>query len=166
MVDGGVTTTYSCGSYNRLSTASTSSWTATYTFDKAGNLKTLVNGTNTWNYYYDFENRLTSVVKNAATLQNSTYDTDGRRIKATGMGTIYYSYLGLNIICEKNITGTNTITKHFYANGMQVAKMVGSSTSYFQTDILGSTRLVTSSSGSQPSTIFSSDYSYSVQITR
>ena len=45
---------------------------------------------------------------------------------------------------------------------MQVAKAVTisgvTSSSYYQTDILGNTRLVTASSGNPPSTIFSSDY--------
>ncbi len=34
------------------------------------------------------------------------------------------------------------ITKHFYANGLQVANMVGSTLYYFHQDALGSTRLV------------------------
>jgi len=160
MVSGGVTTTYSYGSYNRLSKANTSSWTATYTFDSSRNLKSLTNGSTTYNYYYDYDNRLTSVVKGGSTIQKNTYDGNERRQRATGLGNIYYAYEESRIIWEKNFTGTNTVTDHFYANGLRVAKSVtqGSTTttSYYQTDILGNTRLVTVSSGNPPSTIFSS----------
>ena len=51
------------------------------------------------------------------------------------------SYQGLNILYEKNTTSGVT-TKHFYANGLQVAKMVGVTTYYLHQDALGSTRLV------------------------
>ncbi|HEV2225974.1 MAG TPA: RHS repeat-associated core domain-containing protein [Nitrososphaerales archaeon] len=51
--------------------------------------------------------------------------------------------MGLNIFYEKNVTGgTTTVTKHFYAGGLQVAKMVGSTVYYLHQDALGSTRLV------------------------
>jgi len=44
---------------------------------------------------------------------------------------------------EKNVTGsTTTVTKHFYANGLQLAKMVASSVYYLHEDALGSVRLV------------------------
>jgi RHS repeat-associated protein len=42
--------------------------------------------------------------------------------------------------------GTVTITKHFYAGGLQVAKMVGSGVYYLHQDALGSTRLETTAS--------------------
>ena len=39
----------------------------------------------------------------------------------------HLTYCGLSIRYGKNVTGTTTaVTKHFYANGMQVAKIVGS----------------------------------------
>jgi hypothetical protein len=52
----------------------------------------------------------------------------------------------LNILYEKNVTGTTTtITKHFYSGGLQVAKMVGSTTYYPHQDALGITRVETTS---------------------
>ena len=69
--------------------------------------------------------------------------------------TFTYSYQGLNILYEKNVTGsTTTTTKHFYAGGLQLAKMANS-TEYYHQDALGSTRLVMPAS-MVPS--FSSDY--------
>jgi hypothetical protein len=49
-------------------------------------------------------------------------------------------------IYDKNVTGgTTTVTKHFYANGLQVAKMVGTGTYTLHADALGSTRVVATS---------------------
>ena len=61
-------------------------------------------------------------------------------------GTVVFSYHGLNIVYDKNTTsGVTTVTKHFYANGLQVAKMVGTGIYYLHQDNLGSTRLVVTS---------------------
>jgi RHS repeat-associated protein len=69
-----------------------------------------------------------------------------RDSRVAGSSTITYSYQGLNILYEKNVTGsTTTITKHFYADGLQVAKMVGTGVYYLHPDALGSTRLVVTS---------------------
>ena len=46
----------------------------------------------------------------------------------------------MSILFEKNATSDMT-TKHFYADGLQVAKMVGISTYYVHKDALGSIRL-------------------------
>ena len=67
-----------------------------------------------------------------------------------------YSYQGPNILYEKNVTGsTTTITKHFYAGELQVAKMVIEKVYYLHEDALGSVRLEATSSGT---ITFSSDY--------
>jgi RHS repeat-associated protein len=51
-----------------------------------------------------------------------------------------------NILYDKNVTGgTTTITKHFYADGLQVAKMVGTGVYYLHEDALGSTMLTVTS---------------------
>ena len=62
----------------------------------------------------------------------------------------------MDILYEKNVTGsTTTITKHFYADGLQVAKMVGTGTYYLHEDALGSVRLETTTTVTVK---FSSDY--------
>ncbi|HEV2226816.1 MAG TPA: RHS repeat-associated core domain-containing protein [Nitrososphaerales archaeon] len=136
----GTTTTYTYGSFNRLSSAGSTS----YTYDANGNMITKSEG---WTYSYDYENRLTKAVQSGTTLQQNTYDGNGNRIKqVAGSSTFTYLYLGLNILYEKNVTGsTTTVTKHFYAGGLQVAKMVGSTAFYLHQDALGSTRLVATS---------------------
>jgi len=74
-------------------------------------------------------------------------NSQGSRVKqVAGSSTFTYSYSGLNILYDKNVTGsTTTVTKHFYAAGLQVAKMVASSVYYLHQDALGSTRLETTS---------------------
>jgi hypothetical protein len=48
----------------------------------------------------------------------------------------------VNILYKKRATGSTTnVTKHFYAGGLQVAKMVGTGVYYLHEDALGSTRL-------------------------
>ena len=136
----GSTTTYSYGSFNRLSSAGST----TYTYDANGNMITKSGG---WTYSYDYENRLTKVAQSGTTKQPNSYDGDGNRVKqVAGSSTFTYAYQGLNILYEKNVTGsTTTVTKHFYAGGLQVAKMVGTTVYYLHQDALGSTRLVATS---------------------
>ena len=83
------------------------------------------------------------------------YDSHGRRVMShnhsTGVTTTYI-YAGINVIHE--VTSTESID-YLYANGMRIAKKTGATVKYFHLDHLGSTRLVTDSSG-QPT--FESDY--------
>src|SRR3989442_4562369 len=145
----GSTTTYTYGSFNRLSSAGST----TYTYDANGNVITKNDGFS-WTFTYDYDNRLTKVVRAGSTVLQSVYDGDGKRIKKTEGNPIVVSYQGLNVLYEKDLT-TGVVTKRFYANGLQVAKMVGSATTYLHEDHIGSIRFVSSSTGSQ---IFSSNY--------
>lgn len=149
MVQDGTPVNYVYGSYNRLSSAGST----TYTYDADGNMVARNDGTS-WTFSYDYENRLTKVVHSGSTVQQNFYDAGGNRVKQITTDTVVYSYQGLDILYEKDLT-TGTVTKHFYANGQQVAKMVGSGTSYVHGDHLGSTRLVMTSS---LTVAFSSNY--------
>jgi RHS repeat-associated protein len=60
----------------------------------------------------------------------------------------------LLLLSPKN-TGSGSAEDYLYANGLILASVNGTSTSYYHEDALGSVRLVTSSSGA---TQFSSDY--------
>jgi RHS repeat-associated protein len=147
VVQGSTTTVYCYATFNGLSSYSTStcsSPTVSYTYDANGNTITKTGG---WTYSYDYENRLTKAVQSGTTLQQNYYDGDGNRVKqVAGSSTYTYSYQGLNILYDKNVTGsTTTVTKHFYSGGLQIAKMVGTTTYYLHQDALGSTRLVATS---------------------
>jgi len=145
----GSTTTYTYGSFNRLSSAGST----TYTYDANGNVITKNDGFS-WTFTYDYDNRLTKVVRAGSTVLQSVYDGDGKRIKKTEGNPIVFTYQGLNVLYEKDLT-SGVVTKRFYANGLQVAKMVGSTTTYLHEDHIGSIRFVSSSTGSQ---VFSSNY--------
>ena len=144
-VQGSTTTVYCYGSYNRLSsytTSTCSSPTVSYTYDADGDLIAKTGG---WTYSYNYANDLTRVTQSGTVIQRNSYDGDGNRVQQTASSSTFtYSYEGLNMLYEKNVTGsTTTITKHFYADGLQVAKMVGSGVYYLHEDALGSVRLET-----------------------
>ena len=128
----GSTTTYTYVSFNRLSTAGST----TYTYDANGNVITKNDGFS-WAFTYDYDNRLTKVVRAGSTVLQNVYDGDGKRIKKTESNPIVFTYQGLNVLYEKDLT-TGVVTKRFYANGLQVAKMVGSTTTYLHEDHIGS----------------------------
>ena len=136
MINGSTRTDYTYGSFNRL----TSAGNVNYTYNANGDTITKSGG---WTYSYDYENRLTSVIHNGAMVQTNTYDGDGNRVtQTTKGGSVVYSYQGVNILYQKNLT-SDTTTKSFYAGSLQVAQMVNYTTYYLHQDALGSTRLVT-----------------------
>ncbi|MHB8702457.1 MAG: RHS repeat-associated core domain-containing protein [Nitrososphaerales archaeon] len=152
MTQGSATTTYKYGPYNNLIRVgnSTSFW-----YDSNGNMIKQVNGTNTWKYSYDYTDRLTNVTLNGQVVQVNKYNSDGKRVSVTdNASTTLFIYEGANIVYDKNLT-TGAVTDHFYANGLQIAALSGSTASYIISDILGSARLVKTQS---LATSFSSDY--------
>jgi len=58
----------------------------------------------------------------------------------------FYAYLGAETLYQ-SIVGSSS-TDYIFAGGIRIAKVVGSTVSYYHADSLGSTRLLTSSSGS------------------
>ena len=114
-----------------------------------------LNGSTTWKYYYDPLSELTGVSKNGATVQNNTYSGDGKRItQTTSGGTTVYSYQGIDVLYQKNLT-TGFSTDYFYDGALQLSKRSSSSSYYYLTDELGSTREVVNSAGG---TVFNSNY--------
>ncbi|HLQ07362.1 MAG TPA: RHS repeat-associated core domain-containing protein [Nitrososphaerales archaeon] len=107
-----------------------------------------------WAFTYDYDNRLTKVDHAGTTVLQNVYDGDGKRIEKTEGDSTVFSYQGLNVLFEKDLN-SGVVTKRFYANGLQVAKMVGSTVSYLHEDRLGSIRFVSSSTGTH---VFSSNY--------
>ena len=145
-----MTTKYSYGTYNRLSSIGK----VNFTYDGNGNTHTIANGSTTWTYSYDYNNRLIQAQKNGVTVAQYSYDGNGMLVQSVEKSTQAYAYQGDNRIYAKN-TGSGSVADYFYANGMMVASVNGTSTSYYHEDALGSVRLVTSSSGT---TLFSTDY--------
>lgn len=163
---------------DRLTSASCTSWSHTYSYDKVGNriskdsvtytVNTInevtalsdgtsfiyddngnrtrkTGGTDTWDYTYDYANRLIKVEKNAVAVGEYVYDGDGKRIQTTeNYETITYIYSGLFLLYEEKTTGTAS-----YVHGPRGLLMKRttineeSNTFYSHGDHLGSTRLVT-----------------------
>jgi RHS repeat-associated protein len=134
----GSTTSYTYGSYNRLTSSSTPN--INYTYDNNGNMITKNDGSS-WSYSYDYSNMLTKVVKGSDVLGQYYYDGEGKRVKVTENGATRVSIqLGLSLIYEKN-TGSGSQAKYISANGLQIARINGTNVlDYFYSDALGSTR--------------------------
>src|SRR6202049_5163243 len=83
------------------------SWTRTkYIYDSNGNTSSKADSTGTTQYFWDFENRLTSVtLPGTGGTVSFKYDSFGRRIfKSSSVGTSVYAYDGDNLIEETNST--------------------------------------------------------------
>ncbi|MEK6844055.1 MAG: RHS repeat-associated core domain-containing protein [Nanoarchaeota archaeon] len=123
------------------------------TYDANGNL---IKGLGKY-YEYDSFNQLSSVRKKNATgelLARYSYDHEGNRIKQVeynkdGAGnnlTTYY--ISDNFIQTRNTNGTIINETYYYANDKLVAKKDNSGTkTFYHSDHLGSTSLVTNQSG-------------------
>ncbi len=111
----GSQTTYTYGSYNRLTQAGSTN----YTYDNNGNTMTKNDGVDSWSYTYDYNNMMTRAVKNGSSQGQYFYDGDGKRVKVTEGNTKVYTFLGLNIMYEKDVTA-DVVSKFFYANGLLI----------------------------------------------
>jgi hypothetical protein len=104
--------------------------------DAAGNL---------WNsgvYTWDAENRLAT--GGGATF---TYDGDGERVKKSS-GTLYWSGTGSDSLVESNVSGAAQ-NSYIFFGGKRVAKVSSTGTvNYYFADHLGTSRKITSSTGS------------------
>ena len=94
----GVPAQYTYGSYNRLTQAVLTG----FSYDNAGNMVSRYNWTGyTWNYTYNVDNMLKTVVKNGSFAGEYFYDGDGKRVKKV-----------------ENVDGSNTTTIYIYGRGL------------------------------------------------
>ncbi|MBU7046119.1 MAG: RHS repeat-associated core domain-containing protein [Theionarchaea archaeon] len=121
----------------------------TFTYDDYGNCITKSDGINTWEYAYDYENRLLSITENGLITEQYIYNGDGQRIKKINAdSTRIYIYSGINVLYEINMT-TQMDAIYIYGPTGRIAKKVNDITEFYHTDHLGSTRLTTSETGSK-----------------
>jgi len=154
-VEDTITTNYTYSNMMRLLSKTEGGTSTTFGYDRNGNLTSKTEGNSSYTYVWDYDNRLKEVRQDGNLLFSYTYDPNGRRVRSFNSGTgvtTTYVYAGINVIHE--VTSTES-TDYLYANGMRIAKKTGATVKYFHSDHLGSTRLVTDSSG-QPT--FESDY--------
>jgi RHS repeat-associated protein len=118
-----------------------------FTYDDNGNRIQKTKDDDTWDYTYDYANRLTKVEKNQVTIGDYVYDGNGKRLQKTENDvTTTYIYSGINVMYEKNATG---YTSYVYGPTGLLAKRTTidqeSNTYYYHKNHLGSTRSVTDS---------------------
>jgi RHS repeat-associated protein len=134
----GTSYTYGDSSHKQ---AVTSVGTTNYAYDANGNMTTRGAQTIGW----DVENRVISVTGGASFV----YDGDGNRVKKTEGGqTILY----INQYYEKNLT-TGVVTTYYYLGGQLVAQSTGGTLKYIHQDSLGSTSVMSTSTGTSDSSI-------------
>lgn len=101
------------------------------TFDAAGNVKSYYNGSHTYQYTYDAENRLSTVDTSAGAY---TYDAEGKRVRSSVSGVI---------------------SDYIYDLGDHVMTVVGSSGNWTRGEVfLGSRHVATYGGGSSGATYF------------
>ena len=82
------------------------------------------------------------------------YAGNGMLVKSVEASTWVFAYEGQNRLFAEN-TGTSSIARYIYADGLLIASVNASTTSYYHEDALGSVRLVSSSTATP---VFSANY--------
>jgi len=116
-----------------------------YTYDDNGNMTQRVEGSDTYTFAYDKENRLISGIKNSVTLASYTYDGDGKRVKAQEGGFTTY-YIG-DYYEWRNDSTTTTAVKYYYAAGQRIAMRKAGTLTWLLGDHLGSTTITANENG-------------------
>jgi RHS repeat-associated protein len=122
---------------------------ATYGYDSNGSLLSKTDGTGTWSYLWDFENRLKQVTRPDGTTVSYKYDALGRRVKrgrSDGSSTSYI-YDGADVV--RDINGDGSTVDYLNGPGVddKLRQASAAGTYYFIQDHLGSTRSLTNTNG-------------------
>ena len=154
-VSNGVTTDYTTNNLNQYTNAGA----VTYQYDADGNLISKKDGTNTWTYAYDTQNRLVKVVEPNANQTTYEYDALGNRVATVynGQRTEYVTDpFGLgNVVGEYNAAG-NPIASYTYGLGLVQRTSTSDGAAYYDSDAIGSTVGLSGGTGS-----YVDRYSYS-----
>jgi RHS repeat-associated protein len=133
--------------FNKLVSTST----ASYTYDNNGNLLTKTDATGTWQYRWDYENRMTQATRPDGVTVSYKYDALGRRVQRTpsNAASTNYIYDGEEVVKDSLSDGTTVD----YWNGLGVDNKIRQvrtpgRTFYYLQDHLGSTRALTEANGS------------------
>ena len=137
--------TYTCNAVNEVTALSDGT---SFTYDDNGNRTQKTKGDDTWDYTFDYANRLIEFEENSSTVGEYVYDGDGKRLQATENSvTTTYIRSGLKILYEET---TNSSAAYIYGPTGRLAKRVTANqetnTFYYHADHLGTTRLVTDDS--------------------
>ncbi len=116
--------------------------THTYTYDANGNMLTKQeqNGSLT-EYYYDVENRLLDVKKDAAIVSEFKYDGDGGRTRKL---TVSENIRFVGSLYEET---NNRASSYIFLGNMRIAQINDGKIFYYHTDHLGGTNVLTDKQG-------------------
>jgi RHS repeat-associated protein len=149
---GNRTSSLSFGSYTTNSSNEMTARTGeSYSYDNNGNTATKVDTTGTAQYFWDFENRMSSVtLPGSGGTVTFKYDPFGRRIyKSSSSGTSVFAYDGDNQVEETNAAGAVVARYELTQNiDEPLAMLRSSATSYFHADGLGSISSLSNAAGS------------------
>ena len=124
--------------------------TAGSALDANGNTQSKTDSTGTTQYFWDFENRLTSVtLPGSGGSVSYRYDPFGRRIyKSSSAGTSIYSYDTDNLIEETNGAGA-VVARYSQTENIDepLATLRSGTTSYYEADGLGSVTSLSNAAG-------------------
>jgi RHS repeat-associated protein len=149
-VKNGSLTTYTCNNANQLVSEVTAGTTTAYSFDANGNViqKNVGNGTEVWDYAFDYHNRLTAAVSNLGTVAAYLIDYDVRRISKTVNNTVQrFGYDGDDVIAD--YTGQGVLTAS-YVNSLTIdSKLLRTDEAnhWYLYDAQGSVKELVSNSG-------------------
>lgn len=117
-----------------------------FVYDLSGNM---TNDGGVHSYGYDAESR----IKTVGSSLNYYYDGDGKRVQKSS-GTIYWYGLNDSPLLETNSSG-GLMDEYIFFNGQRIARRDSSNNvEYYFGDHLGSTRVVTNSSGTAQETCY------------
>jgi RHS repeat-associated protein len=139
---------YQSGQLNRLTSATTSTQTVSYTHDANGNTTTKSEGSSFWRYTWDQENRLAE----AATRKDRVrykFDALGRRVQriaGNGRENTKFVHDGDDVLVDDD---AGILTKYVNGDGIDTKLRVqdSSGAKYFLSDHLGSTNGLVDGSG-------------------
>jgi RHS repeat-associated protein len=120
-----------------------------YTNDNTGARLSKADGTINWTYQYDGESRLVKALNNGIMVTENTYDGSGMWVKKIADGkTVYFVYNGNESLIEYSAIDSK-YTYFIYAGKQAVAEESGGVIKFYHKDHLGSTRVVTDTSGAK-----------------
>jgi len=136
---------------NELLNSTSAGSTTRYSYDKSGDQVSKTVGSLQWTYKWNVQGQLLSVSNSSGVQGYYAYDGLGRRVESKeGSSTTFYAYAGTETLADEY--SSTPANDYIYADGLRIARVNGGQSSptitYFHTDALGSTRLVTSSSRS------------------
>ena len=148
---GGNTETYLYDSANKLTTAGAKS----YTYDNAGNVQSVTNSTTgvTTNLAWDGESRMTAIDNGTAGTVNASYVYNGldQRTGRVDSASTTYAYTRASDAIDAPVLSDGQAT-YTQGNGL-ISEVRGSASKFYKADGIGTTRALTSTSGTTTDTL-------------